>query len=319
LRAVVLRAFGPPSALVAAEVAEPVPGPSQVLIEVEFASITFIETQIRAGNAPNPAMLPRLPVVPGNGVGGRISAIGADVDSALLGTLVVSTTGGAGAYAERVAVDAAGVIGVPDGVDLRNAVALLADGRTAMSLIRQAAPQAGETVLVEAAAGGVGSLLVQLARNAGARVIGAAGGPRKLALAAELGADVTVDYTVAGWADDLRGETIDVVFDGVGGVIGRSAFERLRPGGRFSQFGLASGAFTQISPDEAATKNITVLRGGPLTPQDMRELTCAALAEAAAGRLRPMIGQTFPLERAADAHAAIESRATIGKTLLTVR
>jgi NADPH2:quinone reductase len=264
-------------------------------------------------------MAPQLPIVPGNGVGGRIAALGPGVDPALLGTLVISTTGGTGGYAELVAVDAAGVIGVPEGLGLADAVALLADGRTALSLIRQAAPQVGETVLVEAAAGGVGSLLVQLARNAGARVIGAAGGPRKLALAAELGADVTVDYTAAAWADHLGAEAIDLVFDGVGGTVGRAAFDLVRPGGRFYGFGLASGTFTQIPPAEAAAKNITVLRGGPLSPEAMRELSRAALAEAAAGRLRPVIGQTFPLERAADAHAAMEARATLGKTLLTVR
>jgi NADPH2:quinone reductase len=258
-------------------------------------------------------------MIPGNGVGGRVSEVGPAVDQALLGRLVVSTTGGSGGYAELVAVEAAGPIAVPDGLGLAEAVALLADGRTALALVRLAAPQAGETVLVEAAAGGVGSLLVQLARNAGARVIGVAGGPRKLALAAELGADVTVDYSQAGWADRLKAETIDLVFDGVGGAVGRAAFELVRPGGRFSSFGLSSGAFTQILPAEAAEKNISVIRGGPLSPEGMRELTRAALAEGAAGRLRPVIGQTFPLERAAEAHAAIESRATIGKTLLTVR
>jgi len=319
MRAVLLRSFGPPSGLVATDLAEPVAGPGQVLIDVEFASITFVETQVRAGTAPNPAMLPRLPVVPGNGVGGRIAAIGAGVDPALLGTLAVSTTGGTGGYAELVAVDAAGAIGVPEGLDLAEAVALLADGRTAMSLMRLAAPKAGETVLVEAAAGGVGSLLVQLARTAGARVVAAAGGPRKLALATELGAHITVDYTLNDWADRLRSETIDIVFDGVGGAIGRGAFDLVRAGGRFCSFGLASGAFTQISPAEAAERSITVIRGGPVNSEDMRELTRAALAEGAAGRLRPVIGQTFPLEQAAEAHAAIAARATIGKTLLTVR
>ena len=110
-----------------------------------------------------------------------------------------------------------------------------------------------------------------------------------------------------------------MVFDGVGGTIGRTAFELLRDGGRFCQYGLASGAFTQISPAETADRSIKVLRGGPLTPHDMHALTRDALAEAADGRLRPVIGQTFPLERAADAHAAMERRATIGKTLLTIR
>src|SRR5439155_24651321 len=123
MRAVLLRAFGPPSALVATEVAEPVAGPGQVLIEVEFASITFVETQVRAGKPPNPAMLPALPVVLGNGIGGRIRALGPEVDPALLGTLMISTTGGSGGYAERVAVDGAGVMRVPEGLGLAEAVA----------------------------------------------------------------------------------------------------------------------------------------------------------------------------------------------------
>jgi NADPH:quinone reductase len=319
VRAILLSAFGPPDALVVTDLPAPVPGPGQALIEVEFASITFVETQVRAGKPPNPAMLPSLPMVPGNGVGGRVVAVGPGGDQALLGTLVVSTTGGSGGYAEQVAVDAAGLIGLPDGLGLAEAVALLADGRTALALVRTAAPRAGETVLVEAAAGGVGSLLVQLARTVGARVVAAAGGSRKLALAAELGAHVTVDYNLADWAERVRQETIDLVFDGVGGTIGRTAFDLVRRGGRFSAFGLASGAFTQIPPAEAAERNISVIRGGPLSPHDMLELTRAALAEGAAGRLRPVIGQTFPLERAAEAHAAIEARATIGKTLLKVR
>jgi NADPH2:quinone reductase len=182
-----------------------------------------------------------------------------------------------------------------------------------MLLMRGAEVAARETVLVEAAAGGVGSLLVQLARNAGARVIAAAGGERKLALARELGADAAVDYTRDGWTDGLG--PVDVAFDGVGGAIGRAAFDLVRPGGRFYPFGMASGAFAQL-PDR---DGVTVVRGGRPDPADQLALTRAALAEAAAGRLRSVIGQRFPLERAADAHAAIEARATVGKTLLVVR
>ena len=308
MRAVVLREFGAPERLVPAEVADPVPGPGQVLVDVRIANITFVETQIRAGRPPNPAMAPRLPAILGNGVGGVIE-----------GRQVVSTTGGSGGYAERAVVDASLPIPVPAGLDLADAVALLADGRTALALVRAAGVRSGETVLVEAAAGGVGSLLVQLARGAGARVIAAAGGPRKVAFAADLGADLPVDYTAPGWTDQVAsapGGGVDVVFDGVGGTVGRAAFGLLRPGGRFCAYGLASGTFTAIADDDAASRGITVLRGAPVTPQQMRELSVAALAQAAAGRLRPVIGQTFPLERAADAHAAIERRETIGKTLL---
>jgi NADPH:quinone reductase len=318
MRAVVLNEFGPPEVLVPAEVPDVVAGPGQAVIEVEFANITFVETQVRAGRSPNPAMAPRLPAVLGNGVGGVVGSVGEGVDASLLGSRVITATGGSGGYAERAAVDAAGLIAVPAGLGLAEAVALLADGRTALALMRSAAIGAGETVLVEAAAGGVGSLLVQLAAGAGARVVAAAGGPRKLELAARLGASLGVDYTEAGWTDRVRAEVggVDVVFDGVGGAVASAAFELVRGGGRFCAFGLASGTFAAISDQVATARQVTVVRGARLDPAEMVELSRSALAEAAAGRLRPVIGQRFPLERAAEAHAAIEARETVGKTLL---
>jgi NADPH2:quinone reductase len=330
VRAIVLSEFGPPELLIPQEVDEPTPGSGQVLIDVELANVTFVETQVRAGRAPHPSMLPELPAIPGNGVGGVVVAVGPGADRALIGTRVVSTTGGAGGYAERVAVTAEGIVPVPDGVSLPEAVALLADGRTAMGLIDRAALRPGETVLVEAAAGGVGSLLVQLAKAAGAHVIAVAGGERKLAVARELGADIAIDYMGEKWASEVAsaatgiasnvdGAVADVVFDGVGGAVGRTAFELLRPGGRHCAFGMASGAFAAIDEAEAARRSVTLLRGAVPSPQEMTALTRAALQRAAAGELRAVIGQTFPLEHAAEAHRAIEGRATIGKTLLVVR
>jgi NADPH2:quinone reductase len=244
-------------------------------------------------------------------VGGTVTGAGSDVDGAWIGQRVVSTTGGSGGYAERVAVPAAGLIPVPEGVSLTDATALLADGRTATGLIEVGAPRAGETVLIEAAAGGVGSLLVQLARAAGARVIAAAGGAAKTALAAELGADATVDYRLPGWAGDVG--TVDVVFDGVGGEIGEASLGLLRPGGRFVLFGLASGRPTTVDRTDVTLLGFEVL--GQIGAR-AGELTSRALVEAAAGRLRPVVGQTFPLAEAAAAHLAIETRATLGKTLL---
>jgi NADPH2:quinone reductase len=302
MRAVWLKEFGGPEVLVAGDAPEPAPGPGQVLVEVEIASITFVETQVRAGTGPFPVSLP---MIPGNGVGG-----------VALGRRVVTTTGGSGGYAERVAVDAAGLIDVPAEVPLDDAVALLADGRTAMSLVRAASLVPGERVLVEAAAGGVGTLLVQLAHAAGATVVAAAGGARKLDVARELGADVLVDYRTPDWP--ARAGAVDVVFDGVGGAIGQAAFTLLGRGGRMLGFGLASGTWAQVPAEDAAARGVTLLRPR-LTPEEQRALSQAALAEAAAGRLRPVIGQRFPLERAADAHAAIQSRATVGKTLLLRR
>jgi NADPH2:quinone reductase len=226
----------------------------------------------------------------------------------------VTTTGGRGGYAGRVAVDAALPIEVPDELELADAVALLADGRTALMLFDAAAVKAGETVLVEAAAGGVGSLLVQLAAGAGARVVAAAGGARKAELALSLGAERAVDYLRADWAE--RAGPVDVVFDGVGGAIARSAFELLRSGGRFSSYGMASGTFAGISDEAGADAGVTLLRGNGRSPERLRALSERALALAAAGAISPVVGQTFALEHAARAHAAIEARETTGKTLL---
>lgn len=319
MRAVWLARFGPPEVLALGDAPEPRAGAGQVVVDVEYAGVTFVETQLRAGRPPHPGMGWALPVVPGNGVGGVITATGPGVDPALAGTRVVTATGGTGGYAERAAVPAALPVPVPGAVPMDSAVALLADGRTAIALIRAATPRAGERVLVEAAAGGVGSLLVQLAHAAGATVIAAAGGPGKLAAARRLGADIAVDYGEPGWLDLVRRAAggVDVVFDGVGGTLGRDAFGLVAPGGRMLVFGMASGSFTGVSDAEAAARKVTVIRGVPVAPELARDLTAAALAEAAAGRLLPVIGQRQPLARAAAAHAAIESRAVTGKTLLT--
>ncbi|MFI6990394.1 alcohol dehydrogenase catalytic domain-containing protein [Nonomuraea wenchangensis] len=170
MRAVVMEEFGGPEVLRIRQVEDPVPGPGQVLVAVAYASITFVETQVRSGNGPFGR--PALPRIPGNGVGGRIVAAGPDVDPALMGTVVVTTTGGEGGYAELALARAQDAVPVPEGLELKDAVALLADGRTALLLYRQAEIKPSERVLVEAAGGGVGSLLVQLAAaaDAGMRV-----------------------------------------------------------------------------------------------------------------------------------------------------
>jgi len=309
VRAVVIREFGPPEVLEPAEVAEVRAGPGEVIIDVELASVTFVETQVRAGKPPHPSMLPPLPAILGNGVGGTVAD-----------RPVVASLNGTGGYAERVVVPAGRPIEVPDGVTLRDAVALLADGRTALALAGRAGPGAGDTVLVEAAAGGVGTLLVQIARNAGARVVALAGQPRKLAIARDLGADLTVDYRLDGWEQRVRdavGE-VDVVFDGVGGDIGLAAFGLLAAGGRFCPFGMASGSFAPVTPELARARQVTIRADAAASPEELAALARTALAEAAAGRLRPVIGQEFALASAASAHAAIEARTTVGKTLLTV-
>jgi NADPH2:quinone reductase len=321
MKAVVMDEFGPPDVLRLKDVPRPSAGRAAVVIGVAYAGITFVETQVRAGSAPSKAMLPVLPAILGNGVGGTVIGVGDEAAPGLLGQRVVATLGGkGGGYAEEAAAAVPGLVEVPDGVGLRDATALLADGRTALGLTELAGIGSGDTVLVEAAAGGVGTLLVQFARNAGARVVALAGGERKLAVARDLGAALVVDYRGAGWPSRVREAVgkVDVVFDGVGGGIGLAAFGLLGDGGRFCPFGMASGGFTPVGQDLARERGVTVLRGAPPDAERIRALSKAALDQAAAGRIRPVIGQEFALSQAAAAHEAIETRATIGKTLLSV-
>ncbi|HEV2781590.1 MAG TPA: zinc-binding dehydrogenase [Actinophytocola sp.] len=255
---------------------------------------------------------------------GTVLSAGPGVDSALIGRRVITRTDRYGGYAERAVADASRLVAVPDGMDLREAAALIHDGLTGMALFEAAGIQPGEWVLITAAAGGMGVLLVQLAHAAGGRVIGTARGKRKLDLVDELRAEVVLDHTEPGWAQRAReatgGKGPDVVLDGAGGEVGLAASEVAAPGCRFSAHGAAAGGFAQVDPDEAARRGITLRGIGDIHAAlaDERRLTGRALAEAAAGRLRPVIGRTFPLERAADAHAAIEAREVLGKTLLLV-
>ncbi|MFF0519808.1 zinc-binding dehydrogenase [Actinomadura nitritigenes] len=314
--------FGDPDVLVAGEAPEPAAGPGQVVVAVAVAEINFVETQLRRGITPGPP-LPEPPYVPGGGVAGRVAAIGDGVAPEWLGRRVATGTADRlGGNAERAVADVDDLVPVPDGLGLPEAAALLNDGGTALGLFEGAEVRAGDRVLVEAAAGGLGSLLVQLALSAGARVVGAARGEAKLALVRELGAEA-VDYSAPGWAKqavDATGAGFDGVFDGVGGEIGRAAFGATARGGRFSVHGASSGAATVVPPDEAAERGVTVMGIEQLMGFGIgaKERALRAMEEAAAGRIRPVIGQRLPLERAADAHAAMESRSVVGKTLLIV-
>ena len=199
MRAVIMRRFGPPGVLEPVAMPSPAPGPGEVAVDVEFAGVTFVETQIRAGRPPRPEMLPALPAILGNGVGGTVAEGRQRVDPGLVGRRVVASLNGTGEYASRTVADAARLLEVPGrsrGAQRGRAACGRAHGALARRG-RRAGP--GDTVLVEAAAGGVGTLLVQLARNAGALVVGLARGERKLEVIQELGADVAVDYADGDW------------------------------------------------------------------------------------------------------------------------
>jgi NADPH:quinone reductase len=324
MRIVQAGSFGGPEVLAVATAPDPVAGPGQAVVRVAAADVLFFDAIIRYGLASDFVPL-RPPYVPGNGVAGQVIAAGDGVDQHWIGRRVVAHTGGTGGgggYAEQALVPADALVLVPDGLGLPEAAALLHDGATALGLAESTGTRPGEWVLVVGAGGGLGLLLVQLARAAGAHVIAAARGSRKLGQARKLGAEVTVDYSEPGWPQDVLTATAgirpDVVFDGAGTDLGQVAFAITADGGRFSAHGSPSGGFAQIDPGEARRRGIIVrgIEQVQFTPDQLQALTNRALAEAAADRIQPVIGQTFPLERAADAHTAIEARSVVGKTLL---
>ncbi|MEU4406483.1 zinc-binding dehydrogenase [Streptosporangium sp. NPDC023963] len=323
MRVVQATRFGSPEVLVPGELPDPVAGPGQVVVDVSVAGITFVETQIRRG-VDKWHDRPALPYVPGGTVAGRVASTGEGVDPSWSGRRVIADVGETGGFAERAVAVVENLIPVPEGLGLPEAVALHTDGGTALGLVEGARIRPGEWVLVEAAGGGVGSLLVQLARAAGARVVGAARGARKLDLARDLGAEAVVDYSDPDWTKRVReatgGPGPDVVFDGVGGEIGQAAFEATADGGRFSVHGASSGEVTVIDPARARRHGVEVIGIEQLFGfgPKMRHWAEQVMSETVAGRIRPIIGQTFPLEHAADAHAAIESRSALGKTLLLI-
>jgi NADPH:quinone reductase len=313
--------FGGPRVLAARPAPDPVAGPGQVVVRTSAADVLFVDTAIRAGRAAD--FFPvRPPYVPGNGIAGRVISLGDGVGPGWLGRAVVAHTGGpggSGGYAEQAVVAVPELIPVPDGLGLPEAAALLHDGSTAFGLLAQTGVQPGERVLVTAAAGGMGVLLVQLARAAGGQVIGAARGERKLAAVRDAGGQA-VDYSEAGWTGRVleltAGQGADVVFDGAGGELGAASFGIIARGGRFSGHGMSDGGFARLDPAEVRRRGVTVNGIGAYVPEVFRQRAAAALAAAAAGRLRPLIGQEYQLARAADAHAALESRTAVAKTLL---
>jgi NADPH2:quinone reductase len=323
MRTIEVTRFGGPEVLELRERPDPVAGPGQAVIDVAAIPLLWLDTALRSGKGRK--WFPREPpYVPGNGVAGTVSAIGAGVEADWLGREVVTDTPETGSYAERVVVPAGGLVPIPDALTSLTAAALLTDGRTALGILDGVSLPAGTPVLITGAAGGMGLLLVQLATAAGARVVGAARGEPKLAAIRAQGAVAAIDYSERDWTDrvlaTLGGDQPAVVLDGVGGEIGRAAFAITAEGGVFSAHGAASGEFTPLDEHAARDRGITVrgISAVQFSPEEGHRRLREVLAQAAAGRVAPVIGPTYPLQDAAEAHRRIEAREVIGKSLLLV-
>jgi NADPH2:quinone reductase len=324
MKAVRFDRLGPPEVLEVVDVAIPAPGAGEVLVRVAAAGINFFEVLMRADRY---AVTPDLPMIPGVEAAGIVEVLGEGADRSLLGARVAVPLfafggGGSGGYAEFVAADSTSVIRLPDAVGFEDAVASMVQGLTALHLIRCSPPQ-GKTVLINAAAGGVGSVLVQLARHEGAKsVIAAAGSEEKRMLALSLGADLAVDYTAPGWPSLLKTQTgggADLIYETVGVDVTRASLDALACGGELvfaalGRFQLDAGDLNRMFERNQS------IRGFALLPLLSRETLASDLSMlfdlVAAGSLKITIGGRFPLHDAAAAHRAIERRIVSGKVVL---
>ncbi|MFR0353446.1 zinc-binding dehydrogenase [Streptomyces sediminimaris] len=318
MRAAQVMEYGGPEVLVPVDLADPVPGPDEVLIDVAYADTIFVETQVRSGWGRE--FFPVTPpYVPGGGVSGTVTALGESVASEWLGRRVTSLV--QGSYASRALSPVSGLTAVPDTLDLLTAAALVHDGVTAAGLIDMTGVSKGDRVLILGASGGMGTLLIQLATARGAHVVAPARGAGKLSLVGQLGAASAVDLTPGDWLQEARralGEAADVVLDGVGGELGTAAFALTADHGRFSAHGAPSGGFATVDAEEAKRRGIRLfgIQDVQFAAGDLARLTSYVHEEAAAGRLRTTVGEVVPLERASEAHALIEGRRVVGKVVL---
>jgi NADPH2:quinone reductase len=312
---------GGPEVLQAVEIATPQPGPDQILIRHEAIGLNYIDTYNRSGQYALP-----MPAILGQEGAGVVEAIGDTVTRFRIGDRVAYGTGPVGAYAEAHLVPADRAVRVPDDIPLRTAAAIMLKGMTAEFLIRRCYPVlSGQTILVHAAAGGVGSILTQWAKSLGVKVIGSVGSAKKAEYARAQGCENVILYNEEDIANRVMqvtgGHGVPVVFDGVGFATFEASMASLCRRGMLVSFGAASGPVPAIEPQRLA-------RGGSLfltrpTLFDYVTSTAELDASAAAvfevirsGAVKVQIGQTFKLSETRQAHEALEARQTSGSTLL---
>jgi NADPH:quinone reductase len=312
---------GGPEVLLYEELPTPEPGPKDALVRLEAIGVNYVDTYQRAG-----IYKMALPFTLGSEAAGVVEAIGPEVAEVQVGDKV-AYAGVLGAYATHAAVPAARLVKVPDGVDARTAAAVMLQGMTAHYLTHSTYPlKQGESALVHAAAGGVGLLLVQMAKMRGARIFGTASTQAKAALAADAGADHVILYTTHDFETELKrfmdGRGVQVVYDSVGKTTYEQSMNCLAPRGYLVLFGQSSGSVPPVDPQVLGAKGSIFLTRPTLghyiaTRDELLGRAGDVLGWVAAGQLKVRIDSIFPLADAAEAHRRIESRESAGKILLT--
>lgn len=322
MKAIRVEEFGEPEVLGYEDAERPEPSMGEVLVEVRSIGVNFADTMRRRNQY---VIRQELPFVPGSEVAGVVTEIGEGVEGVSVGDRVVSLVG-EGAYAEYALASSQALIPIPDDLDFDTAAAIPLQGLTAYHILKTSGQlKEGESVLVHAAAGGVGTLAVQMAKLMGASpVIATASSQEKLDLAKDLGADVLIDYTEEDWPEKVReatgGNGADVVLEMVGGDFVQKNLLCMNAWGRMVVFGAASGDRGEISPMELLRKNHSIV--GFFLPQVMSrpDLFIPSLREMlgwiSSGKVRLTLGGSYKLENAEQAHSDLEGRRTTGKIVL---
>jgi NADPH2:quinone reductase len=320
MQAIQVTTVGGPDVLTPTELPVPSPKPNEAIVQIKASGVNFIDVYFREGRYPTP-----LPFVDGQEASGVVTEIGSEVTNVKVGDRVAYTSS-LGSYAEYAAVPASRLVKIPDELDFEQAAAAMLQGMTAHYLLHSAYPlKQGETALIHAAAGGVGLLLVQMAKTIGARVIGTAGTEEKAQLARDAGADECIVYTEADFEAETKrltdGKGVHVVYDGVGKATFDKDLEVLRPRGYLVLFGGSSGAvppFDLIKLSQKGSLFITrpTLAHYTLTREELEWRANDVLQAIVRGDLKLRIHKVYPLAEAAQAHRDLEGRKTTGKLLL---
>jgi NADPH:quinone reductase len=320
MKAIQVSKIGGPEVLTLVDLPVPDPKPNEALVQIEASGVNFIDVYFREGRYPAP-----LPFINGQEAAGLVVAVGTDVTTLRIGDRV-AYTGVPGSYAEYAAVPADRLVKLPDELDFNQAAAAMLQGMTAHYLSHATYPiKSGDSVLIHAAAGGVGLLLVQMAKHLGARVIGTAGSSAKAQLARDAGADEVINYTEQDFETETQrlteGKGVQVVYDGVGKDTFAKDLNVLSPRGYLVLFGGASGAVPAFDLLEL-TKHGSLFVTRPSlqhyvsTREELEQRANDVLQMVLRGDLKLRIHKTYPLAEAAQAHRDLEGRKTTGKLLL---